>query len=387
MEQSQTVKIAQTYSIHHILTLFALLALLIVSNLYIMIPLLENVSDTYTISTSEASLSISVFSFFYACGLIFFGTLSERFGLKETICSGLAMLIILMLACFFINSFLLFIILRGIQGFWAASFAPVSFIYVLNVLEEKHQTITIAVINTGFLSAGVFGQLLSSTVNIVFSWQAIFATLALLYFVLLIYAIKKLPRPSKSNHPKSIGNIIKVLAKLPFQPRLKRFYFITFTILLSFVAYYTALESYFTHELQLSATNALMIRGFGLVGLLLTIFFEKITNRIGYVNAVIAGLTLQLIGLACSVSQNIYVITLGSMIFVAGVAIVIPAIIQLIGKNGAGQRTYAISLYSFILLLGASVGSTIILIPNYFLKLTVLAALLSFSLLAAFREK
>lgn len=386
MENSKALSAHESYSLLHILIIFGLLAIFIVSNLYIMIPILDDVANTYSVATTEASLSISIFTFFYACGLIFFGSICERFGLKETICSGLLLLIFLMVACFFVNDFLFFILMRGIQGVAAASFAPVSFIFVLHVLKQEHHGIAIGVINTGFLSAGVIGQLLSSSINLLFPWQAIFLSLALMYSAIYIYALRKLPKPKKAIKPKSFRFIINTIFTLPFQKNMRKMYFITFTILLSFVAYYTALENFFSQHLQLSAQDALLIRGFGLIGLLVTFFFSKISKKIGFEKTIILGLCLQLLGLFLSASSSVSIITIGSIVFVTGISLVIPSVIQLIGIKAGKNRSFAISLYSFILLLGASVGSTIIFISSYYTQLLILATLLLISLALIFIE-
>ncbi len=375
------------YKLGHILTIFALLAVFIVSNLYIMIPLLGNISNTFSISTSEASLSISVFSFFYACGLIFFGPLSERFGLKETICSGLVVLIILMLAGYFMTSFNTLLFLRGLQGFWAATFAPVSFIYVLTVLKVEHRGLTIGMINTGFLSAGVIGQLLSTSVTLVVDWQGIFLTLAILYFLILIYVLKKLPRPEKPQQARSVLTLLRLLLKIPLRNDLRRLYFITFTTLFAFVAYYTALENMFLHYLNTPPTTALLVRGLGLIGLVITIYAEKIARHFSYESTIRYGILLKFIGLLFSGTINVYLVGVGSIIFVAGVAIIIPSLIHLIGVKGGQDRNLTISMYSFILLLGASVGSGISIFSSYSIQLFALACLLLCSFFTITLEK
>lgn len=375
------------YTLGHILVIFALLAVLIVSNLYIMIPLLGSVAETYLITPVEAGLSISVFSFFYAFGLIFFGPLSERFGLKETICSGLFVLIILMVLSFFTTNFMGFLIVRGLQGFWAASFAPVSFIYVLNVLSIEHRGMTIGVINTGFLSAGVIGQLLSSSIKLIFDWQSIFLTLAVFYSLLLFYSIKKLPRPKKSGQFRTLNSLVKLLVSIPLRYDLRKLYFITFTTLLAFVAYYTSLEIFFQNKLSLSPQATLSLRAIGLIGLLLTIYSGKIASKIGFENTIILGLILKIAGLILSAIANVFFIGVGSIIFVGGIAIIIPSLIQLIGDKGGQFRSLTISMYSFILLLGASFGSGISLFSNYYLQLFSLSCLLICSLLFTILEK
>lgn len=380
MKKDQASTDKKTYSISHILIIFASLALLIVSNLYIMIPLLEDVAQDFRITIPQASLSISTFSFFYACGLIFFGALSERFGLKETISGGLFILSLLMFSSFFTNSFQTFLVFRGIQGFFAASFAPVSYIYVLNVLEDKHHALTIGIINTAFLASGVFGQLISLSIIIFLPWKYIFLFIASMYIILFIYMLKKLPRAPKHKNPRSIENLVKTLILIPFRDNLKMLYLVTFIILLTFVAYYTALDSYLNQGLKLSPITSLTIRGFGLIGLVMTFFSDKTAKKFGYNYTIRAGLALKLTGLIVSINTNTILITLGSIMFVAGIAIVIPSLIQLIGKRGAENRGLAISMYSFILLLGASVGGLITVFSSYFIKLFLLAFLLLFAI-------
>ncbi len=62
--------------------------MVVMSSLYLTIPLLGLFSDYFHISLSNAGLSSSVFSLGFAIGCFFYGAISEKYGRKKCNCYG-----------------------------------------------------------------------------------------------------------------------------------------------------------------------------------------------------------------------------------------------------------------------------------------------------------
>lgn len=56
--------------------------LVVVSSLYLTIPMISIYAETFNVSVSQAAWTGSVFSLFYSIGFLFFGPLSDRYGRK-----------------------------------------------------------------------------------------------------------------------------------------------------------------------------------------------------------------------------------------------------------------------------------------------------------------
>ncbi|NWO14133.1 MULTISPECIES: MFS transporter [Virgibacillus] len=63
-------------------------ALVVVSAVYIVIPITDTLTSYFTISAQKASWISSIFSVFYAFGFLVFAPLSQKYGKKQIIVIG-----------------------------------------------------------------------------------------------------------------------------------------------------------------------------------------------------------------------------------------------------------------------------------------------------------
>ncbi len=326
----------------------------IASNIYTLIPIYHDISLDLNISTTTAVLASSVFSFCYAIGLLMFGPMSEKFGRKLVIVLGLLCSSITTIFVGLSTSESLLYLSRGLQGIALATFAPVAFSYTFDLFPTKPRTLVLALINSGFLMAGILGQLVSSYVSDILSWEFVFHLFGLVYFVLFLIGIVLFPKKKVSSQTR---DVIKNMVHLLRNPLLVKCYFITFTLLLTFVAFYDGITRYLTNELQVESDVLFAIRGVGLIGALLSIFTGKFVAAVGEMKTLILGLCLTI----CSLFPLLIIsspegIAILSILFVASISLLLPSIISFIGINSGKHRGSAISIYSFTLLTGASLG-------------------------------
>ncbi|MBT2638932.1 MFS transporter [Bacillus sp. ISL-39] len=331
--------------------LLTLCAIMVASNIYTLIPIYSVLADDLLIAESHVVLAGGLFTFFYACGLLSFGPVSDFTGRRKILVFGLLASALTTLAVGFSVGSLSLWIARSLQGVTLATFASVAFAYSYDVFNFRQRTILVVLINTGFLIAGIFGQVASAFLADVFSWNSVFFFFSALYFILFaaaFFLLKESPPPATESKP-----LWKIFLQLLKEPRLMKCYMITFSLLFAIIAFYDAIGRFFDGP----ASDLLMIRLVGLIGASLSLFTGRLMERWGELQTLMFGLAIG----SSSAFLLLFFHTTGALVifsifFVSSISLVIPTVITLIGFYGSSQRAKALSLYSFILLTGASLA-------------------------------
>nr|WP_304213290.1 MFS transporter [Fredinandcohnia onubensis] len=363
--------------------LLIITGIFVASNIYTLIPIYQSISDSIDITIEKAVLGGSIFSFFYAIGLLTFGPLSERVGRKKVIVSGLFFsMVTTWFVGFSFNEVSLYIF-RGLQGIALGSFAPVAFAYTFEIFPVRHQTLVLALINSGFLIAGILGQLMSSSITYFYGWEYVFYSFAMIYLVLFIGSL--FIYPSVPSMKKAGASLFQDFYKIIKNPSLVKCYIITFSILLSFISFYDGIGQYLN---GVNEQTLFKIRAIGLIGASLSLFTGKLVQKFGDRRTLLIGLSLATTSLLCLLmSSRPGVIAVLSIPFVASISLLFPSIISLVGKLGEHARGSAISLYSFTLLTGASFGPIIASALDFPILLVSLIGVFIFNLALSMRLK
>jgi len=364
--------------------ILALSALLVVSQLYIPIPLIGLFSQTFQVTPATAVWIGSGFGFAYAAGFLVFGPLSDHLGRRNLLIPGLFLLAIITLILATVNSFTDLLALRIVQGFIAATFAPAALAYISEQLPPSLRPTAIACVSTGFMVAGVLGQLYASEVANHFNWQAIFWSSGILYAVfasLVLFFVREekstLPQGKKS----SLKSFYLAMPAHLLNPNLLVAYVCSFFLLLSFVAMYSGLAPYLHKQYQFNADQLFYVRAVGLLGMIVAPFAGQFIRRFGNKKILYIGFILAAISILLEsfLSSSVLIVAF-TVPFVAGVAISAPALISFISTTALEAKGAAISLYTFVLFLGAALGSILAnSLSAYgfkFLGLTIFAVLI-----------
>jgi MFS transporter, YNFM family, putative membrane transport protein len=359
MRQAQKIS-NRSVNVPLTVAVLSLSGLLVVSQLYLAIPLFPILSQFFDISPGFASWLSSSFGFAYALGFLIFGPLSDRYSCKVVLVPGLTVLALATFAIGGSSSFETLVQLRGLQGFIAASFAPAALAYVSEVLPKQSRGLGIACVTTGFLLAGILGQVYSSFVSLTYGWRWVFWFLAFAYAVAALTVAKQLPDSIRHKPNVNIPSVYRNMATLLKSHSLLAAYAATLMVLLSFVAMYSGLEPYLSSHYKLDQNDLLLIRMAGIPGMLLSPMFGYFIQWWGSKKVVVSGLVLAAIGLGLEVvSLQLPLLVFASGIFVAGISATVPALIALVSSIGVKARGAAVALYTFVLFVGASFGSLI----------------------------
>lgn len=358
MQQYRQIYTA-TLSVPVAVVVLSLCGLLVVSQIYLPIPLIPLAVQIFSVSPTAASWIASTFSFAYAFGFLIFGPLCDRYSCKMVLVPGLAVLAMTTLAVGASSSFETLIGLRLVQGFVAATFAPAALAYVSEV-PRSTRAVAIACVSTGFLLAGIIGQLYASVVSLTYGWRWVFWFLAIAYAIAAVTVAKKFPDIIRQTPDVSILNVYKNMAALLKDRSLLAALAAAFVILFSFVAMYSKLAPELSHQYGIDSHNLLFVRMAGIPGMLLSPLAGRFIQKLGSKKVVVGGFVLAAIALSLeAVSGQLLMVTIASGIFVAGISATVPALIALVGSIAPASKGAAIALYTFVLFVGASFGSIV----------------------------
>ena len=328
----------------------------VVSQGFIMIPIDNELIIHFHIHNDSVYFSSSVFSIFYALGFLFFAPLSNRFGKKKMIVSGLIALSICTLVIGFCKIYSLFLFFRALQGFVAATYTPLALAYVFELFPPKNQGKVIGLLSTSFTMSSILGQLLSSWFMSHYQFPILFYAFACILFFsgVILYLI--LPTSAKHHEPLSIKYWVKMFGL--FQKRqLVVSYVITFTQFLSFVAIYSSLHHLLTQTHKMTNHEILLFQCLGLIAMCISPFITSFISKVGAPKMITLGLTITCIGTLLFITgTSIYLLSLTNILFVGGISLVLPAVIFHIGHNSGERKGVAMALYTFTLFLGSSLG-------------------------------
>lgn len=128
--------VRRNYSLMTVILCWSGLA--VMSSLYVTIPLISVFARLYDITPTEAAAAGSTFSIGFALGCLIYGALSDKYGRKKVIFTGLLVLTLISLLLGTVHTFAWIVVLRGLQGAAAATFSPVALAYAVEMYPAEN---------------------------------------------------------------------------------------------------------------------------------------------------------------------------------------------------------------------------------------------------------
>ena len=355
-------------------------ALLVLSQLYLAITVAPVIAETFEGDASAAPAALgTTYALAYGLGFLVFGPLSDRYGRKPIMVPGMAVLAFATAGIALATSLPMVAALRTFQGFVAASFSTVALAYVGEALPPRWRATGIGAMSTAFLSAGILGQVYAQAIADALSWRWVFGLAAPAFVIAAIAIATILLEPPRIGEPASLGQKYRQMAALAFRRDLLLPNLAAFSVLLSFVAMYAALGPLLQTQFGLDDTSVLYVRLAGLPAILLAPVAGWLVGRYGPTRVAFVGYLLAAAGLAAEAISTavLWLLIISSVVFVLGIATIVPAVIAMIGGRGGTTRAGALALNGLYVFAGASCGPLVAQLPIGFTGLLfALAALL-----------
>lgn len=354
-------------------------ALLVLSQLYLAIPLAPVISRVLRADGSAAAAAMgTTYALAYGLGFLIFGPLSDRYGRKPILVPGMAALAVVTGGLAAASSLPVVAVLRTVQGLVAASFSAAALAYVGEAFPPRWRSTGIGAMSTAFLSAGIVGQVYAQAVVDALGWRWVFGLAAPAFVILAVALATILKEPARPGQPVSLAEKYRALRTLAVRRELALVNAASFPVLLSFVGMYAALGPLLQNDFRLDQTGVLFVRLAGLPAMLLAPVAGWLAGHHGPVRVAIVGFVLAAMGLvgeAVSVGA-LWALVITSVIFVLGVAAIIPSTIALVGGRGGSSRAGALALNGLVVFAGASCGPLAAHLPIGFSGLMLVFAVL-----------
>lgn len=208
-------------------------------------------------------------------------------------------------------------------------------------------------------------------------------------FALAALAMSRvLTQPDLDRSSSRLSQKYRELGRIAKRREFSLVYLASFGALLSFVAMYGALGPLIQARFGAAGSDVLLVRLAALPAMLLAPVAGWLAGRYGAARVTVLGFLLAAGGLTAEAlaANSFSLLVIASVVYVAGIATLVPAIIALVGGRAETAKGGAIGMLGFALFAGASIGALAPDVPIGFSQLLLaLACLLVLgSLLVAF---
>ena len=294
-----------------------------------------------SLNSSEGAIQFSLMTYFIGLmlGQLFYGPLSDKFGRKPLIVSGLIIFIVGAAGCAIAETILQLQVLRFIQGLGGSIGMVIAFATIKDLYQGpmigKMMSMVLAILGL----SPVLAPLVGNGLQYLQSWHAIFIFLAIYAIVILIACVFYLPesRSKASNQNFQLSKTFHHYANIFCDHK-----FIVYAITLciaqaGFFAYLAGSASVFISEFQLSPTQFSVLFAINALGLVAAaIFNPKLHEKLGVLGTykcvntvyfIVIGLLFIYLALGF---KNLYIISFGLFIVISLLGFIMPTGTQLV---------------------------------------------------------
>ena len=150
------------------------------------LPALPQMVDNLNTTDSLVNLTLVLFFIFYAIGILFWGPLSDKYGRKPILMSGMLMYTGASLLCIFAPNVELLILYRIIQAIGCGSATAVSTAMIKDAFDGKQRVRTLAIVQTMATTSPIVSPILGAVVLGFMSWRGVFILFSLVGMISLI---------------------------------------------------------------------------------------------------------------------------------------------------------------------------------------------------------
>jgi DHA1 family bicyclomycin/chloramphenicol resistance-like MFS transporter len=205
------------------------------------LPALPTLARVFASDAAGVQLTLSVFLAGFACGQIFYGPLSDRFGRRPLMLGGLALFCAGSIGCVLATSIEMLVLARFVQALGACAGPVIGRAVVRDLWGASESARIIAYMGGAMAIAPLLGPTLGGFLTVLFGWQSNFVLLLLigalqLVAVACMLSESNVHRDPAASHPRQmVANFARLLADRHYLGCLLSFSF-SYSALFAFIS-------------------------------------------------------------------------------------------------------------------------------------------------------
>ncbi|SOC12577.1 YNFM family putative membrane transporter [Ureibacillus xyleni] len=325
-------------------------------------PLLPVLTEEYSITVSYSSMSMSVTTVSLIIGLIVLGFLSDRNGRVLFIKLSIFLSILPFLIIPFIDSYLLIVVLRFIQGFTLAGVPAAALAYIGEEIDSKYSSLATALYISTNALGGMIGRIVAGFVAERYNWQLSLSFIVIFGAIVLIIVLLALPKSKNFNSKnRSFKEDLIGFSYHLRNPSLLLMFGLGIVLQITFTGTWTYLPFHLTSppfSLSLEAVSLIYFAyGFGILGAPIA---SWLSNRFALEKIRVVAICILIIGVACTLHSSLVVVLIGLCILCFGFFTAHSLTAASVSRTATHLKGSASSLYLVAYYIGVASGSTLI---------------------------
>ncbi|MGQ4617637.1 MFS transporter [Nocardia sp. R7R-8] len=334
---------------------FVLAALLATGQMYVPIPLFTAMQAEWRVGPAVLTWIISAFAVGYAGGFVLFGPLSDRYGHRRVLVTGMLVAAVVTLLTGLAFGAAPAVGLRVAQGLVIGSIPPAIMAYVATRIAPAHRAVATMSVATSFLAATVIAQIVSQWMVRAFPWRTVFVASAIVFAVLALVLRSALPADAATGRDQPLRHSY---AAIPAVLRIRALVPMLIAGALSMavmVGVYTGLE--LTGVVRGSG-ELLALRAGALPVMVALPVLAVPLARLSKHGQIALGVLIAAAAMVVAAFEGTHPAALAVLlaVLVGGLGIIGPAVLQSAGELGGESRAAAMSVAMFSFYVGATVG-------------------------------
>ena len=328
--------------------------------LYVVQPILPDLTDYYGVTPTAASLSLSVTTFTMAVGMLIFGSISEAAGRKNIMIMSMLSASILCILTAFSPTFGSLIAMRALQGVALAGLPSIAMAYLGEEIHPRSLPGAMGLYISGNALGAVFGRVFSGVTAGLWGWQyGLIGVGAVGLIAALIFWYALTPSKHFVKREFNVKALFKSLTGHLKNPLLIILFVMGFLLLGTNVSLYNYVSFVLIEDYNISQTIVSWVYLIFLVGVLSSMLSGNLVYRFGKVTMLYAGIIVAAAGLVIVLIPSVWMIIAGLILFTFGFFIAHSLTSGWVGNIAHSNKAQASSLYLFFYYTGSSVGGTL----------------------------
>lgn len=174
------------------------------------LPALPAMVETFGSTEAVVNLTLILFFVFFGAGTLICGTLSDKYGRRPVLLTGLSIYLIAGILCALSQDIYFLIFFRILQAVGASAASAVATAMVKDVFTGRKRESVLALVQSMVIISPAVAPVLGAFLLGITSWRGIFICLAVIGVAALIFAVLF----TETLHKKERGSVLKTLGRL-----------------------------------------------------------------------------------------------------------------------------------------------------------------------------